>query len=410
MRLPQFRYVRPHTVAEASSFLHEHQPKATVLAGGTALMVNLGQRLIEPDYILGLKNIPDLDYIHRDKDSTLKIGTLTTVYDLARSPLVTEQYPVLAQAAGAMAMPAIQQMATVGGNLCQDTRCIYYNQSQFWRQARPPCFKRGGDICHAVKGGQRCLAVYQGDLAPALLALEASVKVARKDGERVMPLGELFTGKGDIPVRLEPDEFITEIQVPPLPENAFGSYQKLRIREAIDFPLTSVAAVLEIDGDNICRRARLVLGARPFQLAAVPLKRHRSLVLVLMGDDQPSAVLFLEEEGRTVVGLGEMIRPDLPQRVDIKGYDAMELSGANAGLHTASIVRGEVGDAVNDDTTLGVELDAQIRSRIDTVRVLLCENRLSQRYNCGQEDQAYHHRFTAPRSHPSPGTCICPHS
>ncbi len=261
MRLPQFRYVRPHTPEEASSFLHEHQLETAVLAGGTALMINLGQRLIEPSYILGLKGITGLDYIHRDKERNLAIGALTTVYDLARSPLITEQYPALAQAAEAMAMPAIQQMATVGGNLCQDTRCIYYNQSQFWRQARPPCFKRGGDMCHAVKGGKHCLAVYQGDLAPVLIALEARIKLLKKGRERVIPLGELFTGKGDIPITLAPDEIVSEIQLPPPSENSAGSYQKLRVREAIDFPLASVAAVLVIDDDKVCHKARLVLGA-----------------------------------------------------------------------------------------------------------------------------------------------------
>jgi len=152
-------------------------------------------------------------------------------------------------------------MGTVGGNLSLDTRCIYYNQSDFWRQVRPSCFKRGGHICHAVKGGEQCYSVCQADLAPVLLALEAKVKLLRSNGERIIPLSEFFTGKGENPNVLKPDEIVAEVQLLPPSESSVSSYQKLRIREAIDFPLAAVAAVLDMDADKVCRKAKLVLGA-----------------------------------------------------------------------------------------------------------------------------------------------------
>lgn len=261
MRLPQFDYFCLHTIEEACSFMYDHQQEAVILAGGTALIISLGQRLLQPRYILGLKGITGLNDISHDNRRGLAIGALTTIEALTGSSVIRQEYAVLAEAAGAIAAPPLQHMATIGGNLCQDTRCIYYNQSYFWRQVREPCFKRGGGVCHAVKGGKHCFSVYQSDLAPVLLALEAKVKLVRKHGGRVIPINEFFTGKGEKPNVLEPDEIIAEIQLPPPSENSAGSYQKLRVREAIDFPLAGVAAVFNIDGDKVCRKAKLVLGA-----------------------------------------------------------------------------------------------------------------------------------------------------
>jgi len=261
MRLPKFDHLRPASLEEACALLAEHRGEARILSGGTALLTYLGQRLLTPKYVISLRGISGLNYIEYDEANGLRIGALTPISDVVTSPVIQERYPLLCQAAKGIGVPAIRYMGTVGGNLCLDTRCIYYNQSFFWRQVRPACFKRGGKLCHAVKGGEGCYSVYQGDLAPALLALDARVKLAEAGGERLIPLSELFTGRGEAPLSLDPEEILTEVQIPPLPQNSVGSYQKLRVREAVDFPLAGVAVMLNLDGGKVCSRARVVLGA-----------------------------------------------------------------------------------------------------------------------------------------------------
>jgi 4-hydroxybenzoyl-CoA reductase subunit beta len=261
MRLPKFTLFRPGSVEEGCTLLSEYQEEARAVAGGTALVVDMGQRLLTPKYVVSLKGISGLNYVKYDEQQGLRIGSLTSIDNLKTSAPVREKYPILAQAAGEIGVPAVRYMGTVGGNLCLDTRCIYYNQSDFWRQARTSCFKVGGNVCHAVKGSKRCYAVCQADLAPALVALEAKVKLLRKGEERVIPISEFFTGEGETPNVIKPDEIVAEIQLPPPSKNSLGSYQKLRIREAIDFPLAAVATLLDIDSDKLCRKAKLVLGA-----------------------------------------------------------------------------------------------------------------------------------------------------
>lgn len=261
MRLPKFTLFRPSSVEESLALLNQYQQEARAVAGGTALAVEVGQRLLTPKYVVSLKGVRGMDYIKYSARNGLRIGAMTSIDGLNTSPVVRERYPVLSEAAGEVGVPSIRYMGTVGGNLCLDTRCIYYNQSDFWRQVRTACFKRGGDECHAVKGGKQCYAACQSDLAPVLVALEAKVRLQRKGGERVLPVSEFFTGDGENPNVLKPDEMVTEVQIPPLSAHSRGSYQKLRIREAIDFPLASVAAVIDVDDGKVCRKVRLVIGA-----------------------------------------------------------------------------------------------------------------------------------------------------
>lgn len=147
----------------------------------------------------------------------------------------------------------------MAGNLCQNTRCFYYNQSRFWRRVRGACYKTGGDRCHVVEGGDRCFATYQGDLAPALIALGATVTLARQDGARTIPLEELYTGKGKRPLALEKGEILTEVRVPAFVSGAGGKYQKLRQRGAMDYPLVAVAATVVKNGSEVCAWTRVAL-------------------------------------------------------------------------------------------------------------------------------------------------------
>ncbi len=260
-KLPDFIYLRPQTIEDLLSLLDKRKSEATLLAGGTELLVRMKQRLCTPQYVISLNGMASLDYVKYNENTGLTIGPLTTIHSLVNSSPVRERYTVLSQAAREVSIIPLHYTSTVGGNLCIDTRCIYYDQSSDWSEVRPPCFKRGGDICHAVKGSKHCHAVYQGDLAPALIALAAQIKINRKNGEKIIPLSEFFTNSGENPNLLQPDEVITEIQLPPTTEGSIGSYQKLRMRQAIDFPLAAVAVVLDMDKDGVCRKAKFVLDA-----------------------------------------------------------------------------------------------------------------------------------------------------
>ena len=258
MQLPSFEHLQPRSLEEALGFLAEYGERARVIAGGTELLVSMKQRLLVPEYLVDLKAVAELDYLGQD-DGSLRIGALTRLSTLVRSFVVAEHFPLLAEAASAVAAPPLQEMGTVAGNLCQNTRCFYYNQSPFWRQVRGACYKSGGDRCHVVEGGKRCFATYQGDLAPALIALGATITLAKKGGERALPLVDLYTGKGKRPLGLETGEVLTEVRVPESVAGAGGDYQKLRQRGAMDYPLVGIAAAVRKDGTDVCAWARVVL-------------------------------------------------------------------------------------------------------------------------------------------------------
>jgi 4-hydroxybenzoyl-CoA reductase subunit beta len=160
-----------------------------------------------------------------------------------------------------VAIPSIRHGATIGGNLCLDTRCLYYNQSEFWRSGLKACFKRGGDICHAVEKGKRCQAVYQGDLGPILIALGAEVKIVSAKGEKIISLAQFFTGRGEKPNVLKSDEILAEIRIPPSDPGAAGAYEKLRVREGMDFPMAGAAVMLKKNQSGTIEQAKVVLGA-----------------------------------------------------------------------------------------------------------------------------------------------------
>jgi len=216
--------------------------------------------LLSPTCLVNLKGIPELDFVTYDEERGLRVGALTCLATLIGSPLVKEHFPIIAQAARSVATPPIRTMGTLGGNLGQDTRCFYYNQSEFWRGGRPDCFKAGGTVCHVVSGGDGCYSAYQGDLAPVLIALNARVNLVSKAGQRVIPLIELYTGSGIAPIGWMPGEVLAEVEVLQPAQPWGGDYEKLRYRGAMDYPLLGVAAVLGRDGET-CLEARIVATA-----------------------------------------------------------------------------------------------------------------------------------------------------
>ncbi len=261
MQLPKFKFIQANSLKEACSILVDYSGKAVILAGGTSLIVSLRYGLCKPDVVIGLKGLTTLDYINKKDNGEITIGSMVTLETLSKSPLIVKEHPWLSQATQLIAVLPIRQKATIGGNLCLNTRCIYYNQSELWRSGQEACFKRGGNVCHAVENSRRCQAVYQGDLAPLLIALGAEVKIVSKNSERMIPLADFFTARGENPNLMKGDEILVEVKIPPFENRITASYEKLRVREGMEFPMAGVAVMLKKDGNETIENARLVLGA-----------------------------------------------------------------------------------------------------------------------------------------------------
>ncbi len=262
MKLPEFEYFSPRDIPSTLELLSIHGAQAALLAGGTDLLVRMKQQLAAPGVVINLKDVEELKGISKRKDNTLFIGALTTLTELLESPVIRKKYPGLFQAVEAVSAPPLQNMGTVGGNLVQETRCLYYNQTAMWRRSKPVCFKAGGSVCNAVKGGKHCFAMYQGDLAPMLIALNAQVVLSRKGESRTIPLEELYSGKGKMPIKKDADELLEGVILPPPGKNVACRYEKLRIRQALDYPLVGVAVCMTLTDDRkVCEAGRLVLTA-----------------------------------------------------------------------------------------------------------------------------------------------------
>ena len=246
--LPDFVCHRPATLDEAVR-LKSASAGARFIAGGTDLLVNLRRGLGEPTALIDLTAIADLAAIRRDGDQ-LWLGAGVTLAELARHPDILAAYPALAEAALAVAGPTHRSAATLGGNLCQDTRCIFYNQSAWWREANAYCRKYEGSKCHVVLKNDRCYATYHGDIAPVLMVLGAEAVVMGPDGVRRVKIPDLYREIGSDHLTLAAGEVLAVVVLPP-PSGLRAGYAKVRIRDAIDFPLAGVAAALRRDGDVI---------------------------------------------------------------------------------------------------------------------------------------------------------------
>ncbi|PYM23279.1 MAG: 4-hydroxybenzoyl-CoA reductase [Candidatus Rokuibacteriota bacterium] len=264
MRLPAFDYVAAKTVEEALRALADAGPDGMLVAGGTDLYPNMKRRQFEPKTLVGLRAIKELRGVSGSAREGVTIGACTTLTAVASHPGVARDYPALATAAGVVSSPQLRNMGTLGGNVCVDTRCNYYNQTYEWRKAIGFCMKKDGDICLVAPGSDRCWAVSSSDTAPVLWSLGARLRLHGPGGERTIPVAALFHDDGIAYLAKRPDEIVTEILLPPA-DGWRSVYLKLRRRGSFDFPILGVAVALRLEGD-VVREARVVLGA----VASVP--------------------------------------------------------------------------------------------------------------------------------------------
>jgi len=272
LSLPQFKLLRPRTVQEAVELLVAHADVAAgdpstslsagspaqrgpavirIIAGGTDLIPSMRQKLFEPAYVLDLSRITALRGILPLPCGGVEIGALTTLRVIERSRFLREHYSVLTEAAATVASPVLRNMGTIGGNICLDTRCLWYNQSLTWRKGCGFCIKKDGDLCHVAPGGTKCWAAFSGDTPPSLLCLNAEIEIASASGLRRLPLHEFYTGLGDNYRKLRPDEIVARVFLPASSAGYRGVYRKLRVRGSIDYPLAGVAVVMKRSNGHV---------------------------------------------------------------------------------------------------------------------------------------------------------------
>jgi xanthine dehydrogenase YagS FAD-binding subunit len=261
-----FKHINATSVDKTIALMRTYNGKANLNAGGTDLLGVLKDEILPdfPEAVINIKTIPGLDGVEKKKKG-LKIGALTKLVDVVAHPLVRKKYLILSEAAEAVATPEIRNMATLGGNLCQDTRCWYYRYPHHmggriicYRKAKGPCQAvKGDNRYHAIMGGKACFAVCPSDTAIALTALDAKLEITGGQGVRNASINEFFTTLGNI---LKPDELLTNIQVPNPPKGAKQAFLKFTLRKPVDFAIASVASVITMK-DGICKDARIVLGA-----------------------------------------------------------------------------------------------------------------------------------------------------
>jgi len=263
MRLPQFDYHAPETLEKALKLKGELGAAAPILAGGTDLIVNLRHRLLSPAVVISLKNINEIRGIEIKPDA-LVIRAGTSLAETAGNAAVREHLPILIRAIESLGATGIQHYrGTIGGNLCLTPRCLFYNQSHFWRTGKGICRRTGGPECLALEGSVSCQSVCSGDTVPVFVALSAQLTIAGLGGTRTVPAAKFYTGKGESPFNMAPEEILTEIRVP-IPWGPLSwSYQRISIRSAVDFPLINAACTAILDKETIGSFRLVVSAAGP---------------------------------------------------------------------------------------------------------------------------------------------------
>lgn len=258
MSLPEFQLLRPKSIPDAVRLLGQHAAGLQIIAGGTDLIPSMKQRLFAPNFVMDIRGLDGMRGIRAVPGAGVEIGALTSISNVEDSGFLERNYPVLREAAMMIASPILRNMGTVGGNLCLDTRCLWYNQSLQWRKSCGFCLKKDGCSCHVAPDNQICLAVFSGDLAPALLCLAAEVEIAGPNGYRRVPLAQFYGNDGVARLRMQRQEMLTRVLIPEASAGWKGNYLKLRVRGSIDYPLAGVAVALKMN-KGVVEAARVAI-------------------------------------------------------------------------------------------------------------------------------------------------------
>lgn len=245
MNLPHFFYHTPVSLDECKGLLAEFGENGAIIAGGTDILVRMKYRLTKPGNLVSLSQIHELRHIEYSPGQGLSIGANIKLSRLVSDAIIKDKCPALSNASEVVATKQVRNAATLGGNLLQDTRCRFYNRSPVWGKSVESCFKRDGTVCHAVPKGKHCFAVYQGDLAPVLIALRAYARVVFPTGTKEIPLESLFTDNGKGPFRDLAGTILQSVVVPDSSLSMHCDYRKYRLRKGIDYPLAGVAVAVE---------------------------------------------------------------------------------------------------------------------------------------------------------------------
>lgn len=267
MLLPDHEFVKPASLVEGLAALAGEARQVKLLGGGTDVVFNMRGKLFTPDVVLSLKDLPELQQVEILDDGGLRLGAGCRLTDLERHEAL-QRFPALVKAFRSVASRHVRNMATLGGNLCLDTRCWYTNQTAEWRQAKGPCLKTGVDVCHAIKSSSICVALNNSDTAPMLVAMDAAVTLASQAGERKIPLAEFYTDDGVEHTVRRPDEILVSVTVPPTDDRLV--YFKETARKGNDFAYATIAARAAGQGQALSL-LKLVVGSlttRPVILGA----------------------------------------------------------------------------------------------------------------------------------------------
>jgi 4-hydroxybenzoyl-CoA reductase subunit beta len=264
MALPQFKLLRPRNVEDAVGFLHRYEKDGVqICAGGTDIIPSMKQKLFTPAYLMDIRAIDDLQRIRVVSGLGVEIGALVTLSAIEDSGFIASHYSVLREAVMTVASPLLRNMGTIGGNICLDTRCLWYNQSLQWRKSCGFCIKKDGDLCHVAPGGKFCWAAFSADSPAALLCLNAEIEIASPAGSRRISLADFYTNVGDDRIKLAKNELLTRVFLPEAMADMVGVYKKLRIRGSIDYPLAGVAVALRKKGKLIEDARVAITGVNP---------------------------------------------------------------------------------------------------------------------------------------------------
>lgn len=325
MSLPAFQLLRPKSIDEAVALMAKHGGEVKLVAGGTDLLPSMKQKLFTPSYVLDLRGVAELRGI-RSSASGVEIGALTTLSAVEHSSLISRDYPVLHEAVKTVASPVLRNMGTLGGNICLDTRCLWYNQSLSWRKSCGFCLKKDGNLCHVAPGGKFCWAAFSGDTAPALLCLGAEIEIVGRDGVKRTPLSEFYVNDGIVRLKLAKGEIVTRIHLPGSAAGWRGSYQKLRVRGSIDYPLAGVAVALKMNSGRVEDARVAITAVNP----APHLIKDADAQLIGMAPTEEAAERIGEIAARTAKPLTTSVLTPEYRREMVKVYTKRAVMAAAA--------------------------------------------------------------------------------